>query len=99
MFHFEFERTPITKFVPDIKPCCLVILFKILEPWRVVFGPNQILAELDFVLNFKFLLGPHVTLLSSSSGARHLLPPLAAPSAAAAVPTTCQRARTWEALE
>jgi hypothetical protein len=59
-----------------------------------VFGPNHVLAELDFVLNFKFLLGPHVTLLSSSSGARYLLPPLAAPSATAAAPTTCQRART-----
>jgi hypothetical protein len=44
------------KFVPWLKICHPVILFKFWEPWRVVFGLNQVWAELNFILNFKFKL-------------------------------------------
>jgi hypothetical protein len=40
-----------TKFDPDIKPCCPAILFNFLELWRVVFEPNQVWTELDFGFN------------------------------------------------
>jgi hypothetical protein len=43
-----------TKFVPDLKPCLLVVYLKKLEAWTVPFGPNQVWSIFGFCLNFKF---------------------------------------------
>jgi hypothetical protein len=42
------------KFVPDIKPYRTIILFKFLEPWRVVFETDQVWSRFGSSGNFKF---------------------------------------------
>jgi hypothetical protein len=90
-----------TKFVPYLKPHLLVFYFKILEAWTVVFGPNTVWTKFEFDSNFKFTLGPQVNLPSFSLVCAHYSLAIAAhvPFVAAAVPTTCLRARTHQALK
>jgi hypothetical protein len=51
-FCFKFKEASMAKFVPDIKPYRLIILFKFLEHWKLVFGANLIHYRLGSQMNF-----------------------------------------------
>jgi hypothetical protein len=52
-------------FVPWLEICHLVVLFKFLELWKLVFGAKLVRCRFDSQWNFKFTPGPHVSLLPS----------------------------------